>query len=378
MNLASDLEQFDYRYLLERALSKTPNDIDTRQGSFTYDHLAPFAMELAEMYMQLALYYQATFVQTAFDNYLDLRVAEQGLSRHQATRAVRLGQFTNANGDPMVVPIGARFATIHPTNSVIFTVITVLDAQGDHELECTELGTIGNDYIGELLPVDHINGLGSASMSTLLTPGQNIETDDSLRSRFLNAVNSRAFGGNVVQYKQEVGAIDGVGAVQIHPTWDGGGTVKVSILSSDHNPVSSEFIANVQNQIDPRLEGLGLGLAPIGHKVTVDTATRKEIAVTIDIVLTGDVGVNLVRNDINNALSDYFLTLRKNWDIADDFGRYSVTVFRSQIISLLVNVQGVGDVANVKLDDQESNIVLAQTGQLQELPYVGEVTINAN
>jgi len=378
--LGNNLERFDFEYLLNRALSKVPSDIDQRKGSIIYDALAPACYELTLMYLELRNFYHAAFIQTTFDNYLDLKVAEQGLMRQQATRAIKLGRFTNYDGDPMAMFLGARFATIHPTDSIIYTVVRNRKEPGTYELECEQSGVVGNDYIGNLLPVDNINGLGSAEMSTLLVPGQNKETDDSLRNRFLNAVNSRAFGGNITQYKKEVGAIEGVGAVQVYPVWRGGGTVKVVILDAGYNTVEQAFIGTVQNLIDPRLEGLGLGTAPIGHKVTISTPEVKLVNVEISIALSGDIGENQVKDNIKLALQDYFLILRRNWDIADELGRYRTIVFNAQIIARLINVSGVGNVTGVSIQgaNEYGDLELTQSGLVQHLPVVGEVIIRAN
>lgn len=378
--LGSDLEKFDFEYLMDRALSNVSDEFDTRETSVIYTLLAPACYELAMMYMELKQFYQSVFIQSAYDNYLDLKVAEQGLVRQSATRSVKLGRFNNTDNEPMSVPVGARFATIHPTDSLVYTVIRNRGEIGEYELQCDVVGTIGDHYVGDLLPVDHINGLGTATMSTLLTPGQNTETDDSLRSRFFNAINVRSGGGNIAQYKQETNSIDGVGATQVYPVWDGGGTVKVVILSDGYDLVSDEFINDVQNHIDPRKEGLGLGLAPIGHKVNVTTPTRKDVAIEVNVILTGDVGINIVNAEIKTALEDYFSTMRQNWDKADDLGRYRTTVFSAQIVARLINILGVGNVTGVMItgSNEYGDLELTQTGQLQELPYLGEVIINAN
>ena len=46
-------------------------------------------------------------------------------------------------------------------------------------------------------------------------------------------------------------AIDGVGGLQVYPTWDGGGTVKLSVMGSDWMPASPQLVETVQNTVDP-------------------------------------------------------------------------------------------------------------------------------
>ena len=55
--------------------------------------------------------------------------------------------------------------------------------------------------------------------------------------------------------------------------WNGGGTVKLTIIASDFTAPSTELIRQVQTAIDPEQNhGEGMGLAPIGHTVTVTGA----------------------------------------------------------------------------------------------------------
>ena len=54
-----------------------------------------------------------------------------------------------------------------------------------------------------------------------------LEDDGSFRQRAIDALTERPFGGNVADYKRVVLAIDGVGGLQVYPTWDGGGSVEL-------------------------------------------------------------------------------------------------------------------------------------------------------
>ena len=379
-NLGSDLEQFDFQFLMRQALQRVPTGIDTREGSIIFDALAPALYELAEMYMQLRLMYQAVFIQTTFDNYLELRVAEQGLTRRQATPAVNLAYFENTDGEPFQGDlISTVFATIGAENSIRYTVTGGHEESGigHFRLTCDEPGTVGNDYQGELIPISHINALGSVTMLSNLVPGQNKETDDSLRERFFEAVNGAAFGGNITQYRREVMSIDGVGAVQIHPVWDGGGTVKVVILGGDYNVVSQNFIDSVQEILDPS-NGIGLGIAPIGHRVTVGTPTPRTINVSVSVDLVSGFVIDQVEIPISEILEEYFKSLRQVWDSSDSLNRFSLAVFRSQIMASTLGVTGVANVSQTLLNNDNADIQLTQTGQLQELPILGEVIVNVN
>lgn len=60
------------------------------------------------------------FVQTASGDSLDLLAVLAGITRKQASAAVKIGIFDCA------VPIGARFSTINGTESINFVVISTI------------------------------------------------------------------------------------------------------------------------------------------------------------------------------------------------------------------------------------------------------------
>ena len=105
-----------------------------------------------------------------------------------------------------------------------------------YEMKCSDAGVSGNNYIGNLLPITAVDGLASAVLGDIITAGTAEESDDALRSRFYETFQVAAFGGNISSYKNEILAIEGVGAVQVYPAWKGGGTVLCSILDSELTP----------------------------------------------------------------------------------------------------------------------------------------------
>lgn len=79
----------------------------------------------------------------------------------------------------------------------------------------------------------------------------------------METINEKAFSGNIADYKKKTKEINGVGAVKVIPVWNGGGTVKLTILDSDYNKASTQLIEKVQEEICPNMNSNGLGLAPI-------------------------------------------------------------------------------------------------------------------
>ena len=359
-----------------------PDTVDKRQGSIIYDTLAVSDVQLAKAYIELKRYYYNSFALTAEGEYLDYRVAEAGLERHNVTPAVKRAQFTTANGQPAVVPLGARFSTSSDSKALIYEVTSIctednMAVPGSYLLTCETAGTCGNDYVGELIPVTYINRLAQSTMGELQIPGSDTEADADLRLRYLEAVKRPAFGGNVAQYRQWVLDMAGVGAVQVYPVWAGGGTVKISIVDAGYHPATPILVQRVQDALDPDVnKGLGLGLAPIGHTVTVDTPERMDIQISAELRLAMDMELVNVQDAVEQAIEEYLSTLRRQFGESGDSNTYMLDVYRARVVSAILQVVGVQNVTHLLLDGMDADIHLQEGPQVQQLPYCGNVTLS--
>ena len=383
--IGDNLELYTYDYLMQLALSFVPNDRDKRQGSVIYDALAPCCQLLAAGALQLKNYYTQTYAVTATGQELDNRVAEQGIYRYTATYAVKKIQLADENGNPVTVPVGSRFSTMSSTNPINY-VITAQYVEnntpvaGTYEATCEEPGLVGNEYFGPMVNITFVQGLASAQMSTTLVPARDEETDDQLRERYFEALNQKAFGGNIADYRAKVKDISGVGDLQIYPTWNGGGTVKLSIVDPSYSPCSSEFVATVQNIVDPKgadgKGGAGLGLAPIGHDVTVVTPEEVTVDISASITLQNTYSIGQVEPLVKEALKAYIQSLREKWAEASEMNQHNCDVFVARVTATIVTVAGIANVYDVKLNGAAQDILLTQDGNTQQLPKLGEVTLN--
>ena len=268
-------DQMTYDFIFGRMLDTVPNTVDKREGSVIYDALAP-AAELAKAYMELDVVMDETFVDTASLQYLMLRCKERGVTIQSETAAVIEGNFTPASVE---LTDGMRFNC----DNVNYR-ITEKIADGRYKLEAETLGTAGNQYSGLLVPIQTVNGLEAAQISGVLVLGEDGDTTDTLREKYYASISSEAFGGNISDYRERVNALAGVGGVKVYPAWNGGGTVKLVVIASDFTAPSDEVISNVQTVIDPEgNQREGLGLAPIGHTVTVAGVQYSNIAFTTSI-----------------------------------------------------------------------------------------------
>lgn len=385
--MGENLEIFTFEYIITQALAKVPDTIDKREGSIIYDAIAPACYELAEFYMELKKLVDAVFISTAYGEYLDYKVLEQGLTRLDATKAIRKGVFTGPGNTPMAVPVGARFSTFEGQNSINYIVTEQYSENGivepgAYRLECEEFGAVGNNYVGELIAITNINGLSTANLTTILVPARDVETDEQLRNRYLLFVKQKPFGGNIAQYDEQIKNVDGVGEVQIYPTWNGGGTVNCSIVGPDYNAVSTEFISQVQQTIDPDPQGSGIGLAPIGHQVTITTPQTIDINVEAKVVIDHRYTLSQLEDSIKAAIGDYLLQLRTLWGVSDELGRYSLSVYVSRINNAILTVPGVANVSNIKINGSTDDLSLTLKSDMSnlkygiELPVLGTVVLN--
>ena len=376
------LETYSYEYLLNFALSLVPDNLDKREGSIIYDTLAPVCYLLAQQNIRLQLIYQNTFVEYAQGTALDLRSQEQGLTRYSATYAVKKVYLTDSEGKPTTAPLGSRFSTISSGEALIYSltdVYTVDDVvqAGYYEATCETAAVVGNSYTGNLIAVSNISNVSQAVMSDLINPARDEETDDELRTRYLERVNEKSFGGNVAQYREELKAISGVGAVQIYPVWNGGGTVKLSVVDTNYDVLTSDFLKELKETIDPENNsGEGLGIAPIGHKVTIVTPTEVTVNITATLTLVNGFTLSQVEDGIESALSDYVKTLRHDWGTATENNVYSTAVYIAKINATILSVEGVANVTDTKINGSASDLILTENATTQQLPKLGEVTLD--
>ena len=353
-------EHITFESIMEDMLARVPSTMDKREGSVIWDALAPAAVELQNMYIAINTILNETFADTASLYYLAKRAAERGISQKLATEAVLQGEFAPAS---LELPIGTRFSC-----DTLNYAITEKVSDGVYKLKCETAGTEGNIHLGMLIPIDYIDGLETAELTELLIPAEDDEDVESLRERYFESMTSQAYGGNIADYKQKTNSIDGVGAVRVTPVWNGGGTVKLTILDSSYGVPSDELIAVVQNTIDPvGHSGEGVGLAPIGHKVTVVGAEALEVDIVTNITYQENWDWDSTQSYIKDAIDQYFKDLSTKWDEED-----TLIVRISQLESRIIACKGVLDVEGTTLNGATSNLSLAES----KIPVRGKVNGN--
>lgn len=348
-------EAITFEVILQRMLDRIPNNIDKREGSIIYDALAPAAVELQNMYIDLDVILQETFADTSSRTYLIKRASERGLSPYPATYAVLKGVF-NIN-----VPIGSRFSL----DEYNYTVTEKIE-DNVFKLQCETIGVEGNRHFGTLIPIEYIRGLESAEITELLIPGENEEDTEEFRQRYFDSLDPQSFGGNIADYKQKVKSIQGVGGVKVYPVWNGGGTVRLVVLDSEYKKPTTELIDLVQTTIDPiQNQGTGLGLAPVGHVVTVTGVEETTINIELEITFQNGGTWENTQTRIQEIITNYLQELNKTWE-----DNNSLIIRISQIESRLLEIEQILDITSTNINGLEENLTLGQ----DNIAVIGVIT----
>lgn len=351
--------------ILKRMMSNVPSDVDKREGSIIFDSLAPNSIEYEILYASLDYFLKNTFGDTADREWLIERAKERGLEPYPATYSVARAIFTPA---ALEIPVGSHFSY----DDIDF-VITEKQAEGIYLMQCETAGTVGNVPAGKLIPNDYIRGLATAYLDEVVIPAEDEEPTEEFRVRYLSSFDNQAYGGNIADYKEKVMKIGGVGGIKVYPVWDGGGTVKVVFMTSEFKPPSEEFIERVQTILDPvPNNGRGIGVAPIGHRVTVEGVQNSSIKISFKLTFLGL--LNSYKEKIENVIDEYFLELNKQWaetkiDIANNYSNTGITVRVAQLESRILGIEGIIDIENLTFNDVAGNLVLGY----DELAVRGEI-----
>jgi uncharacterized phage protein gp47/JayE len=353
-----------FEEIMERMMAMVPDDIDKREDkSLIWHTLSPVAAMMAEAWIYGDNIHNSSIPDNEMcaGSVLTRKCAEHGVNRQLASRSVRLGIFADSGGSPADVDIGDTFVA----ESIVYTAIYRKEA-GQYALECAQAGIIGNQYFGPVLPLETARQLGAATLGDVLTPGENEETDEALRLRFYVEVNALPYGGNIDQYLKWVKDIPGVGDAKIFPVpKDQGGRVHIVIAGPDNSAVSSDFISQLKEMIDPEPHANGKGVAPIGHWVTISTVTEKRIDVSSSVLLKSGYSLAAARSEVEEVLKAYF----------SGFSFEEATVRVSRVESGILSANGVADYFSTALNGQDANIQLNKSYNIFEVPVLGALTL---
>lgn len=352
----------------------TPEDVDdwvdTREGSFFFIATQPAVREAARIYDLMGTEFPAaTFPLFSWGEYLDDLAAGYKVERLAATPSSGIVTFAGPEGT--VIEPGVVIGVEAPVEDAPIKQYEVTEGGTigvgktiDLPVQAREAGSATNAAAGQVTVVlSTIESTGDVSVENAnpVIGGTDPETDEALRERLLEVYEGRG-PGNLQDYAVWARAFTGVGRATIIPVWEGPGSVKVIVLTTDGQPVSKEVVDGLQAFLDP-VAGKGSGQAPVGHTVTVTTAEAIKVAITAKIEfldgysLNGEGGTVALKEALLSALDDYLLSVEPGQEVV-----------LQKVVGRLIGFDGVHDVAEVKLNGSAKNIVLdddpAQVGTL--------------
>lgn len=164
--------------------------------------------------------------------------------------------------------------------------------------------------------------------------------------------------GNANSYIYWAKQVSGVGNARCIPLWNGAGTVKVVILSSNGTAPDDTVIKNVADYIEAQ--------RPIGAKVTVSKAEAKEIIIDCTIKASAGYRLTDVQTEANRIIREYLTGIA--------YEEESKVLSYFKISDLIFNVEGVSDVLDYTVNGGKQSIM----AEAAEFFSLSEITLHEN
>lgn len=325
-----------YENIKQRILNNTKTELSKIEGSFINNTISPISEELAKAYMNMEDILKLSFIEDAFYDFLDKRVAEFGVYRKQGTTAK--GKLIATGQEGTYIPNG----TILYSSGLQFVVLNdiVLPSDEKVEIEAIEVGYKYNLEQDSIFTwIDDIEGLEGLTLISDITNGTDIEKDEELLARFKKVVSNPSTSGNIYHYEQWALECEGIGKAKVYPLWNGNGTVKVMVTGNNNKPVDEDLVNICKEHIESEM--------PIGCELTVTTPTILEVNINASVEVLEGYTIEEIKSEFNIELDKYMKTI-------DD------ELIYSKIYGILAKIEGVNDLIELKLNDDISNISISE------------------
>ena len=349
------LKSYTAQALRVSALNRVTANVDKREGSVIYDTVSPLSVVAANIIDMMRIALANTDLQTASGQWLDL-VGQQppcGVYRTQAVKAIKIA---------VAHPSGVVIAndTLFKSNEGLGLVWRVTDSLGSDQylLTCETAGAVGGSDYGALTPNVTVQNLDSIEFADEppFNPGADEESDDDFRLRIWEALKTDAYGGNFADYKawvlREVSnngpSFDGM---MFYPStrYSEGGNIKIFPTQTNgykYLPAMEQACVALKAYIDPdALNGLGAGMAPVGHRVDIEPPSASLWTLRITVTMKTGYVIDDYVDKARDRVETYFEVVRSNLvsKIGDSFPNatgsaagYKATITKNNIIGYLI------------------------------------------
>ncbi|OQP06853.1 baseplate J protein [Geobacillus sp. 46C-IIa] len=349
-------EDQTFEVIMQRMLSRIPDDFDKRQGSVIWDMLAPSALELEQVYQQFDLTVQWLFLNKDTPReILVARAKDLGIEPKPAEKASGTVVFT---GQPdTVIPANTRIST---GDSVPIFFYTTSDATVTENgtvsvpVEAEVPGAAGNVPSGAITAlVSTIDGVESVTNPQAFENGIDEESDESILTRYFERITMPSSSGNDADYIRWAKEVPGIGYVRVFRRWNGPGTVRVVVITDQKKSPSPQMIDKVKDNIETK--------RPTLADVTVDGAREVSIDIDVKVTLNEQGDMETALQQIKNSINDYLLNA----------AFFEQTVRYTKVGEAILNAGYVLDYENLKINGGTANIQLND----DEIAVLGRVTL---
>lgn len=314
--------------------------------------------------LQINITYSTFRTKTARGIHLDRRMEDFNLTRRAATYATTIQKFNASSGNTVTVSIPA--GTIITTekdffgNTIPYTLQSTLSlptgtASVTGLIVCNTIGTIGNVASGAIntLPTAIVGVSGTLNIEDV-SNGALEETDDDYRKRLINHLLGLK-KGNEDAILSAIYAVEGISYVKIvenHPS-QGNFTIYVTTESGIVDSVTRSLVNDAVKKVR-------------GFCVTYNLVTPivSGIVIEMDTLLDTDLyNQDSLISLMKETLFDYVNNKKKN------------TLYISDIINLLMDINGVINVKNVTINNVADDFSLSNLYVLKVLDLT-DITIN--
>ena len=350
-------EDMTYETIMRTMMEDMPDDIDTSEGSLIFNACAKQAVRLEEAYLFLDGLERNMYTDTADLDHLIRNGNDRGCYINQATYSEFTAQFN------CPVTAGSRW-NLDEYNYTVFNVIS--EEEHTYRLGCDTPGTDPNGILGDLEPIEYVDGFEWGRIIKCTLKGTDQEETETYRARLLATYNYRGFAGNREYYKSRIKELSGIYGCKLERISAPSDKIRITVIGQDYRTPSESVVVAAQTAVDSIVNsGEGDGFAPIGHRVQVIAAS--ETAVNISTTITYDTGYSYdgLSSYIDSAIETYLLELRKTWENTD-----TIVVRILQIEAAIVSIEGIIDVTGTTVNGSDKNLHLTDGS----VPVKGEVS----
>lgn len=345
--------------ILKRMQSRLTLAASCMEGSFSGDNLQAVASEIARIQSEdYETLIERSHVMTARGEDLDEAARENhGMQRNTATYEEVNLLFT-----------GLPYTNINRTIGVYADDITfmvsgesVIPASGSILVNavCTEKGS------GHSVPAGVLTNLLSKypGVTSVTNPepsfgGYDQESDENFRTRIIEKEKDIPGYGNTAWYRSTALEITGVEKAKAIDLARGKGTVDVIIIASGSSEASSGMIQRVTDHINAE--------RIIGADVLVKSGAAIAVNCAANVYISANTTISFFEEAFKRQLNKYLTEM----DFSD--AKTSSRVSYAKISQLLIETEGVIDIADLQLNQTNTSIALSP----MQFPVMGMVTLH--